>query len=242
MPLKSRFHDAFAHRLARTKPTIRSSTVLIAALGVAAMSLGIAEAAARVQSSDPTRLEKALAGFTSGSAVATPIELQPTLIVWQGVDLDGDGRADVADPTGRGPREVDAYGEGRFHASRDGGSRRHQGVDYVAHAGQVVDAPISGYVTKIGYAYPGDEVLKFVEIENPALHLQARVFYVDPDVAVGDTVAVGRPIGRAHTLQQKYPGGITDHVHLEIADRQGRKLDAATMIVARVDDGRLAAD
>ena len=124
----------------------------------------------------------------------------------------------------------------------DGASRLHDGVDYVAHAGQVVDAPISGYVTKIGYAYPGDEVLKFVEIENPALHLQARVFYIDPDVAVGEAVAVGRPIGRAHSLQKKYPGGITDHVHLEIADRRGRKLDAETMILARTDDGRLTAD
>jgi murein DD-endopeptidase MepM/ murein hydrolase activator NlpD len=206
------------------------------------MSLGIAEAAARVQSADPTRLEQAFAGFTSGSTVPATIRLQPALTTWQGVDLDGDGRADVADPTGRAPRVEDAYGEGRFHASRDGGSRLHEGVDYVADAGQVVDAPISGYVTKIGYAYPGDQTLKFVEIENPALHLQARVFYVDPDVAVGQTVAVGSPIGRAHTLQKKYPGGIVDHVHLEIADRRGRKLDAATMIVARTEVGSLAAD
>lgn len=242
MPFKSRLHDAFAHRPSLTKPSIRSSTVLIAALGAAAMFVGIAEAAARVQSADPARLAKALANFTSGPAAPAPVELQPTLTTWQGVDLDGDGRADVADPTGHAPREADAYGEGRFHARRDGGSRLHEGVDYVAHAGQVVDAPISGYVTKIGYAYPGDEVLKFVEIENPALHLQARVFYIDPDVAVGEAVAVGRPIGRAHSLQKKYPGGITDHVHLEIADRRGRKLDAETMILARTDDGRLTAD
>jgi hypothetical protein len=199
------------------------------------MSLGIAQAAVHVQEKDFT------APAVSRTAVE-PIPPRPILTTWQGVDLDGDGRADVADPTGRAPRDVDVYGEGRFHASRDGGSRLHEGVDYVAQAGQVVDAPISGYVTKIGYAYPGDEVLRFVEIENPALHLQARVFYVDPDVAVGDAVAVGRPIGRAHTLQQKYPGGIIDHVHLEIADGRGRKLDAATMILAHADDGRLAAD
>lgn len=199
------------------------------------MSLGIAQAAVHVQGKDFTALA------VSRTAVE-PNPPRPVLPTWQGVDLDGDGRADVADPTGRAPRDVDVYGEGRFHASRDGGSRLHEGVDYVAQAGQVVDAPISGYVTKIGYAYPGDEVLRFVEIENPALQLQARVFYVDPDVAVGDAVAVGRPIGRAHTLQQKYPGGIIDHVHLEIADRLGRKLDAATMILAHADDGRLAAD
>ncbi len=242
MPFKTRLHDAFARRFSRTKRLNRPA-LLAAAFGVAVTSLGIAEAAARVQSMAPTRLEKALAAFTSApSAAARPIRLQPSFVTWQGVDLDGDGQADVADPTGRAPRETDAYGEGRFHASRDGGARLHEGVDYVAQAGQVVDAPISGYVTKIGYAYPGDEVLKFVEIENPALHLQARVFYVDPDVEVGQAVAVGRPIGHAHSLQQKYPGGITDHVHLELADRRGRKLDAETMIVARPGDGRLAAD
>ena len=219
----------------------QNSTILIAALAIAAASLGIAEAAARVQSQAPTQLEKAIAVLTSGG-VEGQVRVQPRLVTWEGADLDGDGRADIANPTGRAPRLVDAYGEGRFHASRDGGSRLHEGVDYVSRAGQAVEAPISGYVTKIGYAYPGDDVLRFVEIENPALHLQARVFYVDPDVEVGQAVAVGRPIGRAHTLQQKYPAGITDHVHLELADARGHKLDAAGLIVAHADSTRLAAD
>ncbi|MDB5422589.1 MAG: hypothetical protein JWQ29_5, partial [Phenylobacterium sp.] len=39
-----------------------------------------------------------------------------------------------------------------------------------------------------------------------------------------------------------YPGGITDHIHLEIADAGGHKLDAEGLIFARRDDGRLAAD
>lgn len=234
MPFKSRFRGAALRRPYRAARPVKISAVAIAALCAAATSLGIAEAAARVQ---------ALAVFTSAPRAApAPIQVQASFPTWQGVDLDGDGQADVADPTGREPRDVDAYGEGRFHAVRDGGARLHEGVDYVARAGQVVDAPISGYVTKIGYAYPGDHVLRFVEIENPALHLQARVFYVDPDVTVGQAVAVGHPIGHAHSLQKKYPGGIIDHIHLEIADRRGRKLDAATLILARTDDGRLSAD
>jgi murein DD-endopeptidase MepM/ murein hydrolase activator NlpD len=220
---------------------VRTSTVLIAALAAAGISLGIAEGAARVSSTGPTGLEKAVAVLSSAD-LKSPLTIRPTLVVWAGADLDGDGQPDVANPTGRAPRVVDAYGEGRFHASRDGGSRQHEGVDYTAQAGQTVEAPISGYVTKIGYAYPGDEVLRFVEIENPALRLQARVFYVDPSVAVGQTVAVGHPIGRAHSLQQKYPGGITDHVHLEMADARGRKLDAANLIVARIEDGHLSGD
>lgn len=159
---------------------------------------------------------------------------------WVGIDLDGDGAPDFANPTGRAPRGEDAFGDGWFHARRDGGSREHEGVDYDARAGQTVIAPISGFVSKIGYAYPGNSTLRYVEIENPALHLEARVFYLDPDVRVGDSVALGHPIGRSHTLQHRYPG-ITDHVHLEIAE-DGRKIDAQSVILARgPDSGFLSA-
>jgi len=154
-------------------------------------------------------------------------------LVWEGVDVDGDGQADFANPTGADTRKVDAYGYGEFGASRDGGSRRHEGVDFIAEAGQAVMAPISGYVTKIGYAYAGDSNLKFVEITNPALHYAARVFYVDPTVVVGQTVALGHAIGTHHTLERKYPGGMTDHVHLEIIDRRGQRIDATRVIEAR---------
>jgi murein DD-endopeptidase MepM/ murein hydrolase activator NlpD len=223
-----------------TKISKLSSTVLIAAIGAAVVSVGIAEAAAHAQALDLRLGPVQKVSLTSGPAPA-PFELR-TRLVWEGADLDGDGQPDIANPTGHGPRQADAYGEGRFHASRDGGEREHEGVDYVATPGQTVEAPISGYVAKIGFAYPDDSQLRYVEIENPALHLSARVFYVDPDVAVGDTVAVGHPIGEAHTLQHRYPRGITDHVHLEIADAKGRKLDAETLIVARTETERMVGD
>lgn len=89
--------------------------------------------------------------------------------VWKGADIDGDGAADFANPTGAAPRGHDVFGDGEFGARRDGGTRAHEGVDYVASAGQAVHAPMSGYVTKIGFAYAGDTGLKFVEITNPAL-------------------------------------------------------------------------
>jgi peptidoglycan LD-endopeptidase LytH len=215
----------------------RSLAVLAIAVLSAAVSLGIAEAAVHAE----TRNHGAHPLFASFTSNPAPSHFTlKTRLVWEGVDLDGDGQADIANPTGQAPRGEDAYGEGRFHASRDGGEREHEGVDYVATAGQAVAAPISGYVSKIGFAYPDDQTLKFVEIENPALHLTARAFYVDPDVAVGDAVAVGQPIGHAHSLQARYPLGITDHVHLELAAR-GRKLDAATLITARAETDRVAA-
>lgn len=172
--------------------------------------------------------------ITPAAHVLRPVPAQaPERLVWEGADVDGDGQPDFANPTGHGLRAADAYGCGAFGASRDGGVRRHEGVDFKADADQLLVAPISGYVTKIGFAYPGDETLKFVEITNPALHYQARVFYIDPAVTPGQTVHVGQPIGRHHTLERKYPGGMTDHVHLEVIDTHGTRIDAARLITAR---------
>lgn len=234
----SRYLSAKLHKFWKTASTsVRSLSVLGIGLVAAGVSLGLAEAAVHAQPAN--RIHAAKVALTSGSAPAGL--LLRSRQVWEGADLDGDGQPDIANPTGQAPRGEDAYGEGRFHASRDGGERDHEGVDYVATAGQTVEAPISGYVSKVGMAYPDDQTLRYVEIENPALHLTARVFYVDPTVAVGQTVAVGHPIGQAHTLQHRYPLGITDHVHLEIAER-GRKVDAETLIALRTETDRVAAD
>jgi murein DD-endopeptidase MepM/ murein hydrolase activator NlpD len=208
---------------------MKTSTVTAIAVAGAILTLGVAGAAVHAQTNG-TGLQVPHLDVPA-PAVAAPALRERT--VWIGADLDHDGQPDIADPTGAAPRGSDAYGEGRFHARRDGGEREHDGVDYVARAGQAVEAPISGFVTRIGFAYPDDQTLKYVEIENPALKLTARVFYVDPEVGVGQSVAVGREIGHAHTLQRRYPGGITDHVHLELVDGRGHKLDAEKLIVAR---------
>lgn len=216
---------------------MKSSTVTAFAVAGAVLTLGVAGAAVHAQ----TVAAGPQVPLLDVPDVAKPQPVTREKTVFVGADLDGDGQPDVADPTGQAPRGTDAYGEGRFHARRDAGEREHEGVDYVARAGQPVEAPISGYVSRIGLAYPDDQTLKYVEIENPALKLTARVFYVDPGVAVGDTVAVGHEIGRAHTLQHRYPLGITDHVHLELADRRGRHLDAEKLIVARMQVETVAA-
>lgn len=155
------------------------------------------------------------------------------VLTWQGADIDGDGAPDFVNPTGKAPRQHDAYGYGAFGASRDGGSRPHEGVDYMVDAGQDVVAPVSGFVTKIGFAYADDAHLKFVEITNPAIGYVARVFYVDPTVEVGDTLRLGEVIGRAHGLEAKYPGGMTDHVHLELIAPSQNRIDATRVLAER---------
>ena len=159
---------------------------------------------------------------------------RPVTLRWEGKDIDGDGAADFANPTGKQVRREDAYGYGHFGASRDGGTRDHKGVDYMADAGQPVKAPISGYVTKIGTAYSSSPELKFIEIRNPALRYEARVFYVDPQVRVGESVHLGDVIATMHTLKDKDGDGMTDHVHLELSGPNGVKFDATEVLTAHV--------
>jgi murein DD-endopeptidase MepM/ murein hydrolase activator NlpD len=226
----------------RGRPPSRSRAVLrrvVVVLGLVAASAAIAAPVVqgRALTLAGAEIMRVMHDLPGRAPVTTA---QVRRLVWDGVDVDGDGRPDFANPTGRQERGEDAYGEGRFGASRDGGLRRHEGADFVAEPGQSVVAPISGYVTKIGYAYAGDQDLKFVEITNPALHYVARAFYVDPTVAEGDTVAIGHPIGHSHSLQRKYPEGMTDHVHLEIIGAHERRIDPARVITARWEDQAVA--
>ena len=205
----------------------QTCATLGAAVGVALLLHAGASAAAKLD----VKFTSARGPAPLELTVQTPATVK--VLTWQGADIDGDGAPDFANPTGQAPREHDAYGSGAFGASRDGGSRDHEGVDFMAEAGQTIVAPVSGFVTKIGFAYAGAPELKFVEITNPALKYEVRVFYVEPQVEVGEAVAIGHPIGRAHTLQDRYPAGMTDHVHLEIQDRRGARMDATQVILAR---------
>ena len=203
-------------------------TLCLAVLAAAALHAGAraAEGAGMLPARD-------LALFSAMKSHLPAAKIQK--LVWEGADVDGDGAPDFVNPTGQATRDHDAYGEGAFDASRDGGSRRHEGVDYDATPGQDVVAPISGFVSKIGYAYAGDIDLKFVEVTNPALGYIARVFYVDPSVEVGQAVRLGAVVGTAHSLQAKYPGGMTNHVHTELVGPGHRNLDATRLIVARLE-------
>jgi peptidoglycan LD-endopeptidase LytH len=194
-------------------------------LGLAASAALFAVVAQAAETHAP-----AFAELKAAAVEAAPAPEPTYALVWDGQDVDGDGEADFANPTGFEVRAHDAFGHGHFGASRDGGSRDHEGVDYVGFAGQDVTAPIAGQVTRMGYAY-SDGAHKYVEITNSETGYQARVFYVDASVAIGDQVGLGQKIGALKTLQTRYPG-ITDHVHLEVS-KSGARIDAAKMIVAR---------
>ena len=100
--------------------------------------------------------------------------------------------------------------------SRDGGARRHEGMDFVAAPGEEIQAPIGGIVTRVLYPYAGDRRLTGVEIVDEAGQ-SAKVFYLSPlSAALGMRVEAGDVIGFAQDLQVRYGPAMTNHVHVEI--------------------------
>ncbi len=151
-------------------------------------------------------------------------------VIWA-VDKDGDGVTDYYNPVHGAMRGYDDFGSGAFGASRDGGKRTHEGVDYVVAPGAAVRSPISGEVARLGYAYRGVGGYRIVEIVNSETKVKARVFYVAPNVEVGDVVVAGHEIGAAQDLGVRYPG-ITNHVHVELRDRRQQLIDASEEVPA----------
>ncbi|MES1202315.1 MAG: peptidoglycan DD-metalloendopeptidase family protein, partial [Pseudomonadota bacterium] len=155
------------------------------------------------------RLGALVPGQHSHSAQAQANANTPQDAVWI-IDANGDGIGDYANPTHGLIRGVDAYGSGQFGAVRDGGKRKHHGVDYIATPGDWVEAPIAGVVTKYGYAYRRNTDLRYIEIKNTETGMRARVLYIDATVADGATISAGEIIGTAQNLADRYPGGITN--------------------------------
>jgi len=123
-------------------------------------------------------------------------------------------------------RGSDGFGSGHFGAFR--GSRTHKGVDLLADSGEVIESPVTGTVTKLGYPYGNDLSYRYVQIT--AGDYDFRVFYVDPSVRVGQEVAADTAIGLAQDLGRRYPG-IPNHVHFEIK-KDGAYLDPTPTLIA----------
>ena len=123
-------------------------------------------------------------------------------------------------------RGSDPFGNGTFGASRDGGTRSHNGVDVVATPGQAILSPISGKVVRIAYPYATDHSYTGLVIENGSYTV--KIFYITPTIAIGSKVSAGQKIAVAQNLAAKYPG-IINHVHIEVYDSKGKLLNPTNL-------------
>ena len=122
-------------------------------------------------------------------------------------------------PTGGGVRGCDKKGCGYYGARRSGRNgkiRPHEGVDFVATAGQDILAIASGVIIKVGYPYPNDLSYRYVAIETKDGHI-TRQLYIKPakGIGKGTFVKAGQVIGTYQELGTRYPD-ITEHVHVDI--------------------------
>ncbi|MBI1245640.1 MAG: peptidoglycan DD-metalloendopeptidase family protein [Alphaproteobacteria bacterium] len=136
----------------------------------------------------------------------------------------------------------DGQGDGAYGVSRDGGTRKHNGIDLVAPPGTQITSPVDG---KIGPTFdpyrgiPGKEgKLKAIRIETNDGH-RVEVFYVDIDgknLERGAPISKGDPLGTAQDLSLVYPpnanGPMTNHVHLQI-QKDGQYIDPTPLLRSR---------
>ena len=114
------------------------------------------------------------------------------------------------------PIRNDAWGSGEFEAPR--GDKKHKGIDYSAPVGSIIKAPISGWITKLGYPYADDLSYRYVEITDHN-RLKHRFFYVEPTVKEQGIITKYTPIGIAQDIQKRYTTKnkrMDNHIHYEI--------------------------
>lgn len=116
-------------------------------------------------------------------------------------------------------RGVDPQGSGAFGAPRR--DHTHHGIDYACEPGSAVFSPVIGVVTKLGYPYAHDLSFRYVEVTTED-GLRHRVFYVFPTVMIGETVGQDSVIGFSQRLPYR---GMTQHVHYEVMDIEGKYID-----------------
>jgi len=123
-------------------------------------------------------------------------------------------------------RGLDPWGSGEFGAPR--GVRSHKGVDWLCYPGTRIGAPVGGTVTKLGYPYKDDLSYRYVEITD-RYGRRWRLFYVFPDVEVGQVVNRGKIVGESQDISARYRdpkrAPMQNHVHLEVLQRDGEPIN-----------------
>jgi len=164
---------------------------------------------------------------------------QPTPQPGDAPPSNGGVQSPVPNPTIRD----DTQGHGGFGDRRDGGRRKHEGVDLQADPGTEVKSPIAGEIDKIGPAYKDPKAygggFQAVRIHGDDGR-DYIIRYVEPGesngrpLVRGDKVQSGQVIGHVQDRAAKDPSGqMRNHVHFEVKDEHGRLIDPTPIIGAQ---------
>lgn len=133
----------------------------------------------------------------------------------------GSSKAFAKITTNNAKRGCDPMGCGEFGASR--GTRKHIGLDIKAVPGESIFSPISGKVTRFPFPYGSD--LSFTGIEIVNNEYSVKIFYMKANVAANSLVSKGQIIGNAQDIAKKHGGGMINHIHIEVRDKQGNLIN-----------------
>jgi len=120
-------------------------------------------------------------------------------------------------PTGHSIRGIDVWGQGKYGAPRDNGTRIHEGADFICIPGQDIVSPINGVVVreKIPYSTKSQGIL-FGGLLIKNSHCEITMFYFEPlKEVIKMPIIKGQVIGKAQDIGLWDPG-IVPHVHLQI--------------------------
>jgi hypothetical protein len=114
-------------------------------------------------------------------------------------------------------RKYDKFGSGNFGASRDGGTRSHNGLDIETSHGEPVYSPISGKIKRKKYPYGDDLSYEgcIISGADEWEDYEVTIFYVKMELNANDIVLPGKRIGVAQDLTKRFEG-ITNHIHIEV--------------------------
>jgi len=126
----------------------------------------------------------------------------------------------------------DTLGLGHFGASRDGGTRTHEGVDILVYEGQPLYSPFEGILTKEFYPYSGDTRFYGFDLVGTGRFegLKVRIMYCRAiKDKIGKAVKAGELVGYAQKISKKYSVLMKDHIHVEVYEA-GVLVDPTTHI------------
>jgi len=118
-------------------------------------------------------------------------------------------------------RIQDTWGSGLFEASRDGGKRKHQGLDIIVKPGAKVYAPFDGTIVREAVPYKNDNSYRGIVFRGTGewAAYEVKIFYAEG--LFSGNAKKGQHIGYTQDLTLKYPT-ITNHIHVEVKSGNDR--------------------